>query len=282
MNLREKIKELLPILACTSCKTGPLNYEPSTGTGSLRCPVCNRVYQVLNGIPDMLPEEIGSSNLSPKDGQWDAWSNKLENLVLWRKKTWNGSEKADKFLSYVMDITERFIEFTELKNSHKKIIDIGCGDGRIGTMLGKCQYYGIDPLILENHLYDFPIVRGVGERLPFRDGIFDEAIMNQVLDHCNSIDKFLEEIMRVTGKDGSINIMQYISKPEGFSEKVYSYIDRFYLFVKGAQNIDTKMRHFTASGLVHFLKDRFEDVRFVRYSDSQVFIKATKWKKGQR
>lgn len=269
------------ILACPMCKTGPLRYEQSSQAGSLICPACNRIYRIENGIPNMLPDEI-DSNLFPEDNRWSDWSAKLENFIQWRKRTWNGSTNADKLQSQVVDLKEKFVDFTGLKNSSKKVIDMGCGDGGIRKMLGRCSYNGIDPLLIENHVYDFPMVRGVGEYLPFVDEAFDEAILTQVLDHCNSIDGLIAEIIRVTGKNGSVNVMQYISKPEGFFANIYYAILRFYLSVKGIKNLDTKMRHFDIECLLNFFRDRFEEVRFLKYSDSQLFIRASIWKKDRR
>jgi uncharacterized protein YbaR (Trm112 family) len=271
----------LEILACPICKTSPLRYEQSSQAESLICPACNRIYQVENGIPNMLPDEI-DSNLFPEDNKWSAWSAKLENFIQWRKMTWNDSTSADKLQSYAKNLKEKFVDFTGLKNSLKKIIDIGFGDGGIRTMLGDCRYYGIDPLLLENYHYDFTIVRGIGEYLPFKDGTFDEAILNQVLDHCNSMDKLISEAVRIVGKNGSINVMQYVSAPGNFFSRICHALLRFYLSIKGIKNLETKMRHFDMEGLVNFFRDRFEEVRYLKYSNSQVFIKAKIWKKGQK
>ena len=271
---------LLKILVCPICKTGPLRYEKSSQAESLTCPECKKIYRIESGIPNMLPDGISSSLL--KDGSWKSWSKRLDNFILWRKRTWNGSSEADELQTSAFALKERFVEFTALKNSSKKIIDIGCGDGGIRAMLGECDYYGIDPLLIEKHRYVFPIVKGIGEYLPFGDGVFDEVILSQVLDHCNSIDELITEIIRVTGKNGSVNVMQYISKPEGSWRRIYYELLRFYLSVKGSNTTETKMRHFDVEGLLRFFRNRFEEVRFLKYSDSQIFIKASLWKKVQR
>lgn len=229
----------------------------------------------------MLPEKI-ASGLPLEDDGWTAWGTKLKNFTQWRKRVWDNSPAADKAQSYAINLKEQFVDFTGLKDSSRKIIDIGCGDGGIRKMLGTCRYYGVDPLLLENHDYDFNIVKGVGEHLPFADGYFDEAILNQVLDHCNSIDKLLEETVRVIGKNGSINVMQYISEPEGLFANTYNILLRVYLSVKKVKPLDTKMRHFNAEGLLSFFRDRFENVRFLKYSNYQFFIRASVWKKGPR
>lgn len=270
--------ELIEILACPACR-GPLKHEGSPSAESLKCPACSITYQVANGIPDMLPAEAGGG--TAKDEAWNAWSAKLDNFVQWRRRTWDGSARADKLNESISDIKVKFADFTALRDSSRKVLDIGCGDGGIRTLLGDIRYFGIDPLLLEGQRYDFPITKGVGERLPFMAGSFDEAILNQVLDHCNSIDQTLEEIARVTG-DGSVNVMQFVFRPEGLVTKAYQALLKFYLSMKGIKNLDTKMRRFDMEGLIRFFRERFEEVKFLKYSDSQVFIKATEWKKARK
>jgi LSD1 subclass zinc finger protein len=46
-------KELLDILACPVCKT-PLS---PVGAEKLKCPTCNRIYPIRDGIPILLEEE---------------------------------------------------------------------------------------------------------------------------------------------------------------------------------------------------------------------------------
>ena len=47
-------QELLDILVCPVCKTKVAFTADKTG---LKCPICQRVYPVRDGIPVMLPQE---------------------------------------------------------------------------------------------------------------------------------------------------------------------------------------------------------------------------------
>lgn len=274
-------KDIFEVLACPVCRAGRLRHEQSGQAESLACPSCDRVYKVVNGIPDMLPEKI-ADDLSSTDAEWSAWSAKLDNFIQWRKRTWNGSSTADKLACYVSDLKEKFVGFTGLRDSGKKVIDIGCGDGGLRGLLGRCGYFGVDPLLIEGQNYDFPMVRGVGEHLPYPDGFFDAAILNQVLDHCNSIDGVLKETVRVVGANGTINVMQFLSVPDGLPTRIYNSLLRVYLALKGVKSLDTKTRRFDRGGLEGFFRERFEKVDFFEYSVSQVFIMATGWKKNQK
>ncbi|OGW36935.1 MAG: hypothetical protein A2Y97_12610 [Nitrospirae bacterium RBG_13_39_12] len=272
--------ELFEILVCPVCK-GPLSYEQVASAEALRCFICNMIYPVVDGIPDMFPMDSNSERLT-KDEGWDAWHTKLSNFVQWRRRTWDGSARAEKLQTNISDMNERFSDFTGLKDSSKKIIDIGCGGGGIRTLLGECRYYGIDPLLLEEHHYDFSMVKGIGEHLPFREGFFDEAILSQVLDHCKSIDRLVEETVRVISASGTVNIMQYIYEPGTLLDRLYKRLLRVYYSIKGVKNLDTKTMSFDRQELVSFFQERFEKVTFFEYSSSQVFIKATGWKKNRK
>jgi uncharacterized protein YbaR (Trm112 family)/ubiquinone/menaquinone biosynthesis C-methylase UbiE len=273
-------QDLKNILICPMCKAGPLRHEQSAHAEALGCPSCGRSYTVVNGIPDMLPEKV-ANDLSSKDQEWSAWSEKLGNFIQWRKTTWNGSSAADEAAAVATELKEKFVGFTGLRNAGKKMIDIGCGDGGMRRFLGTSSYYGVDPLLIEGSRYDFPMVRGVGEFLPFPDGFFDEAILNQVLDHCNSIDGVLKEAARVVGPKGTINVMQYLFAPDSLLTKIYNSLLRVYLSLKGVKTLDTKTSRLGSEGLEKIFRDRFEKVDFFDYSASQVFIRASGWKKPE-
>jgi uncharacterized protein YbaR (Trm112 family)/SAM-dependent methyltransferase len=273
-------EDVLKILACPMCKASPLGCETSSGTEVLKCPGCGRKYRIENSIPDMLPENI-AGDLSVADNEWNIWSDKLQNFIQWRKMTWNGSMGAEKIKSHVDEIKINFVDFTGLRDSGKMIIDIGCGSG-LRPFLGSSTYVGIDPLLIEGHSYDFPMVRGVGEHLHFCDGSFDEAVLNQVLDHCNSIDKVLQETMRVVRADGAINVMQYTSEPDSLLVRAYNALIKIYLAIKGVKDLDTKTRCFDRKGIENFFRERFKEVKVWEYSRTQVFIRATGWKENQQ
>ena len=272
--------ELLGIMVCPVCK-GHLSHEQSPAHEALVCPACSATYKVGDGIPHMLPPGIDGGRQS-KEEVLIEWRSRMDVFIQWRARIWDGSERAGKLQHDFYGLKTAFVEFSGLKNSAKRLLDIGCGDGGMRTLLGDVRYYGLDPLLLEGHCYDFPIVKGVGERLPFESGSFDEAILNQVLDHCISIDQTFEEITRVTGGSGSVNVMQFIFKSEGLVKRAYQAFLNLYLLAKGVKNLDTKMRHFDMAGLIRIFRDRFEEVRTLKHSDSQVFIKASGWRKGPK
>jgi uncharacterized protein YbaR (Trm112 family) len=266
-------KDLLEILACPECKGNPLILEHTDGEEVLACPACKIRFPVVNGIPDMLPRPI-SDDLSSDNKEWKTWSVKLGNFVQWRKRTWNGAPDAHKTAAYVDEIKKRFVDFTGLRDSGRKIIDIGCGNGAMKELLGACGYYGVDPLLIEGHQYDFPIVRGVGEHLSFRNGSFDAVLLNQVLDHCNSINKVIDEAVRVGGDHVPLCVMQYLSEPAGFANRLYKKLSGAYHALWETKSLDVKTRRFDRKGLINYFRARFDEVDSLEYSQSQIFIRA--------
>jgi ubiquinone/menaquinone biosynthesis C-methylase UbiE len=63
------------------------------------------------------------------------------------------------------------------------------------------------------------MVRGVGERLPFRAGAFDLALALELLDHCQSPAAAVAEILRVLKPGGLLCVEQYVAAP-GWAERL--------------------------------------------------------------
>jgi SAM-dependent methyltransferase len=55
------------------------------------------------------------------------------------------------------------------------------------------------------------MVRGVGERLPFRAAAFDYVLALETLDHCQSTETMLAEILRVLKPTGTLCVEQYVT-----------------------------------------------------------------------
>eukprot|EP01130_Rhizamoeba_saxonica_P012261 TRINITY_DN5148_c0_g1_i1.p1 TRINITY_DN5148_c0_g1~~TRINITY_DN5148_c0_g1_i1.p1 ORF type:complete len:141 (+),score=28.15 TRINITY_DN5148_c0_g1_i1:188-610(+) len=79
------------------------------------------------------------------------------------------------------------------------LLDVGCGSGFIFENFDQCDIkIGVDPapglVCLMQH--GEPLV-GKGERLPFRDHLFDVVVSFSAIHHCLDIDSALDEILRV-------------------------------------------------------------------------------------
>ena len=80
------------------------------------------------------------------------------------------------------------------------ILDFGCGDGwfaaQIGSLLPDATLTAIDVKRREGVLIE-PMIYSPGEPLPFSDASFDLAYAIDVLHHCDSPQRYLDELARV-------------------------------------------------------------------------------------
>jgi SAM-dependent methyltransferase len=107
---------------------------------------------------------------------------------------------------------------------------------------------------------DRPMVYGMGERIPFRDKVFDFVIASHVLEHTADPDLFLNELMRV-GKAG------YIETPDAFFERINPF--RFHRLE--VTDVDGKIIIFKKSEWrphgewVDMYERKVKDSQFIRY-----------------
>jgi len=92
-----------------------------------------------------------------------------------------------------------------LKDARGLVLDVGCGDARIGAALlpSCCTYVGIDPFI--NAPADGQFI-GAAEDLPFSDANFDTVMFNTSLDHILDYSTAIREAGRVLQPGGALFI----------------------------------------------------------------------------
>ncbi|TRO62019.1 class I SAM-dependent methyltransferase [Candidatus Bathyarchaeota archaeon] len=97
----------------------------------------------------------------------------------------------------------------------RRILEVGVGTGRIAVELAAkgATVYGLDvstKMLEETERkakergVQVRVVKGSGERLPFRDAQFDAVIIMRVLAHVKAPKKFVEEAKRVTKPGGTL------------------------------------------------------------------------------
>jgi SAM-dependent methyltransferase/uncharacterized protein YbaR (Trm112 family) len=258
---------LLELLACPECR-GPLAGE---GAG-LRCGACGRGFEIAEGIPQLLPAALAGG--TPADPAWRAWASALDRLLAWRRQTWTGDARAAAMRQEAQQIQAEFAGHCRLDAAAGALLDIGCGSGGIAARLpAGCRYVGLDPLPLPTAGGPF-MVRGVGERLPFRDAAFDLVLAMQTLDHCQSAPALLAEILRVLAPSGALCVEQWVSPPT-WRERLAAWRRDPRPAGRPAPSDSSKVVLLDASDVEALLRPAFREVAVARASQgSHVFALA--------
>lgn len=97
-------------------------------------------------------------------------------------------------------------------SSFPKVLDVGCGEGtRLSQLLGDRSGTGLDAsqeaVSLAKKQYPrHKFLVGLGEELPFVDASFDLVYSAFAIEHCQSPEKFITEMIRVCRPGGKIFI----------------------------------------------------------------------------
>ena len=137
---------------------------------------------------------------TPDDDTWRTWQHLQRNGV--------ASYENDTAHNLGVGKRKDYLEFAEFCNFHGTILDVGVGPQACPTHIastedGELQFVGIDPLV-GTQPRAFAFVRGLGEYLPFRDGLFDQVLFVTTLDHFVDPRAALEEAGRTLKPDGEI------------------------------------------------------------------------------
>lgn len=77
-----------------------------------------------------------------------------------------------------------------------KVLDVGCDEGHLRTLVPDIEYTGIDVGGKPDLLVDLE----TAERLPFGDRAFDTVLCSDVLEHLDNLHRVFAELVRVSGR----------------------------------------------------------------------------------
>ena len=201
------------ILVCPLCK-GPLSVK----NNGYRCNNCGQDYPVIDGLPCLSVDTI-------------------DEFKAMQKRVYEENITLTTPLQIAID-REGFIYPTTLKLArigrimkslnlfpNARVLDIGCGDGRILNKL-VAQYrvrgFGADISSnqlrenLKNNPFGHSYYHADAEKLPFQDNTFDFVICLDVLEHLSSPRECISEICR-TLKQGGKALVYAISKKDRYT-----------------------------------------------------------------
>lgn len=139
-----------------------------------------------------------------------AWLDKSHpNFLRWQK----GRSAAEARGNFVKQIVSHFLECKNLS-----VLDLGSGEGGTSNIFSKNNFVvsldlSLIRLLRQNGLDKFYKVNGNGLILPFKNNPFDLIIIQDVIEHLQTINDFYLEIKRVLKPNGTI----YLSTPNKLS-----------------------------------------------------------------
>ncbi len=216
--------EDLDCLACPDCSGTVLRQSHVRSDrgevveGSLACPRCGAVYEIADGVPCLLPaalKGIRRRGIESSHEDWRSWGERLLGFLEWREQTWERGPAERRRRDEIVAERRRdsFVVFCGALEG--RVLEVGCGSGSLGRAPGfrAGAYWGLDPVPPEDAARDIRLVAGVGERLPFRSGIFEAVIVKESLHHFQSPAGFLDEARRVTAPRGCLLVCQGVEVP---------------------------------------------------------------------
>lgn len=223
------------LFCCPLCK-GPLSFEEE----AYFCRSCRRTYPVILDIPDfrVFPDPYIDYEEDRQKAKYLVEQSRdldFQGMVrlYWKITPHVSEDRAERFIRHAIALVDKGVanlkEIEELTANRgqpgpRTILEIGCGTG--GFLIAAKQrverVVGVDIAFrwlvvarkrLDEAGLDIPLVCSCAENLPFKDGVFDLIVAEDVLEHVRQQDVTLNECYRVSSGDGVL----FLSTPNRFS-----------------------------------------------------------------
>lgn len=171
---------------------------------------------------------------------------------------------GDYLLSRYFQSVSRLIERANVKNKKAKAIEIGCGEGLSTARLAKLlpDNFTLEASEYVEHQIPFAKKNNPGMKitqesiyeLTHRDSVFDLVLLPEVLEHLDYPDKGLQELKRVTKKNGYL----IIGVPNEPLWRVLNMARGKYWSDLG--NTPGHLNHWSSKGLIQYVEKHFGEV----------------------
>jgi 2-polyprenyl-3-methyl-5-hydroxy-6-metoxy-1,4-benzoquinol methylase len=172
----------------------------------------------------------------------------------WGSKKIHLSEKSlpsIKF-NFIFKSISRYLDAKKFKQKDKiKLLDFGCGNGKMiyslyDIFFDDINFYGCDIRTTKPNNFNFIRIKA-NQKLPYTNEEFDLIICIDVLEHIPNYEFYINEIMRILKKDGSLIIFSPI---EGEKISFYTLYKKLFgqnLYVETKDHINPFKRDFFIS-----------------------------------
>lgn len=134
------------------------------------------------------------------------------------------SRNPFRFNAYVAARYDQVVKLVP-RQKNLRLLDIGCGDGVLLSLIGRGQLYGVDT---DQDSLDFAavkvkakFVKAPAEKLPFSNNYFDGVIATEIIEHLSKPALMLKEIKRVLRLGGLAIITTPVKQPGGLTDPLH-------------------------------------------------------------
>jgi 2-polyprenyl-3-methyl-5-hydroxy-6-metoxy-1,4-benzoquinol methylase len=192
---QDLIGDVLETCVCPIC-----HGELSLLDKSIACNGCERIFPVVDGIPEFMSDVHRSEKINELSNTYDSASLK-----------YSGSAKSCGYSGHTgfisrLNVLRRWIDFDKI--NVEKIIDIGCGTGLMTEQLAKNNdVWGIDislGLLKTAREKGLKTLMASADLLPFNSNDFNMVVCIGVIPYYKNPTRIFSEICRVTGPEGKM------------------------------------------------------------------------------
>ncbi len=158
------------------------------------------------------------------------------------------------------------IRFLDVKDGHR-VLDIATGTGDLALLAlskARCTVAGVDlsgemlsiaaPKMDRGGFADRALfIRGDALRLPFRDGVFDRAMVAFGIRNMIRVEDFLDEVFRVLAEEGRVAVLEFSLPSNSLLRRLYmAYFTQLLPLIGGHMSGNNKAYRYLCDSVLGF------------------------------